>query len=78
MRLLPNGNVEITVQLLPDAYAALVAIGRRDRLNRAEVVNVAVTLLNMISEGASADGKPLGDAARGDHQAAVKSATPNE
>lgn len=59
MKILPNGNIEITVQLFPGAYAALVAVAERDGLKRAEVVNVAIALLAAVSEKVIADGEPF-------------------
>lgn len=62
MKILPNGNIEILVQLMPDAYAALMAVVERDKLARVDAVNLALMTLDHISKAASDAGKPLGDA----------------
>jgi hypothetical protein len=59
MRLLPNGNVEITVQLLPEAYAALRAIMERDKVNEATAINAAIQVFEHISKMGEAAGTPL-------------------
>lgn len=65
MRLLPNGNIEITVQLMPDAYAAMKAIAERDGIKDVNVVNLAIMSLNMLSEEMAKVGDPLGEAMAG-------------
>lgn len=62
MRLLLNGNIEITTQLTPDAYAALKAVAERDGISDVNVINLAVMTLNHVSEMAFDAGKPLGEA----------------
>lgn len=65
MRILPNGNIEITVQLMPDAYAAMKAIAERDGIKDANVVNLAIMSLNLLSEEMTKAGDPLGRAKAG-------------
>lgn len=62
----PNGNIQITTQLLPDAYAALKAAAERDRMSLTNVVNVALMSHNEISTKMDAAGKNLGGAADGE------------
>jgi hypothetical protein len=62
MKVLPNGNIEITVQFLPEAYVALRNAMQRDDLNIADAVNLAVSTLDLVSQQATAAGKPLRDA----------------
>lgn len=69
-RLLPNGNIELTVQLMPEAYAALTAAMERDGMTEADAVNVAVMTLGVVSKAATDIGKPLGAAYAGDQDAA--------
>ena len=59
MKILSNGNIEITVQLMPAAYAALTETATRDKGNFADVVNVALISHNAISAAASEAGHPL-------------------
>ena len=59
MKLLPNGNIELTVQLMPEAYAALCQTTERDNCARVDVINVAVMMYDAISAAATASGKPL-------------------
>ncbi len=63
MKLLPNGNIEITVVLMPEAYAALMTAKERDKTSIADAVNLAIMSHNMISEMATKAGKPLAEAA---------------
>lgn len=60
MKVLPNGNIEITVQLLPDAYAALRMAAERDDAALVDIVNVAVLAYDAISQAAKQAGKPIG------------------
>ena len=59
MKMLPNGNVEITVALLPEAYAALMAAKERDKESLVDTVNIALVSHNLVSEMAEKAGKPL-------------------
>jgi hypothetical protein len=61
-KILPNGNIEITVQLMPAAYAALAAAMERDGLTRVDVVNLAVLTLDHVTKAAADAGKPLREA----------------
>lgn len=61
MKILLNGNIELTVQLLPEAYAALTTTAERDKCSLVDVVNVALVSHNMISKAAKAAGHGLGD-----------------
>lgn len=60
-RLLQNGNIELTVELMPEAYAALVAAMQRDGMREADAVNVAVMTLDAVSKAATEAGTPLGE-----------------
>lgn len=62
MKLMPNGNIEITVQLLPDAYAALQECIKRDSARMVDLVNVGILAINEVSKPATAAGTPLGTA----------------
>jgi hypothetical protein len=62
-RVLPNGNIEITVQLMPDAYAALMATVERDKMSMANAINVAVMTLGHVSKTMTEAGNPLGEVA---------------
>jgi hypothetical protein len=57
---MPNGNVEITVQLLPEAYAALKAVVERDKVNEATAVNAAIQVFDHVSKMGEATDAPLG------------------
>jgi hypothetical protein len=57
---MPNGNVRLSVQLLPGAYAALTAAAKRDKLSYADVINAAVLTYNAVSTAADAEGHNLG------------------
>lgn len=61
MKLLPNGNIEITVQLLPDAYAAMKASAERDGIREIDMVNAAICAYDQISRMAAEAGTPLRD-----------------
>jgi hypothetical protein len=61
-RMLANGNIELTVALLPEAYAALTAAMERDGMTEVDAVNVAVMSLEVISKLATAAGTPLNEA----------------
>lgn len=60
MRLMPSGNVEITVQLLPETYAALRAVVERDKVNEATAINAGIQLFDHVSKMGEAGGRPLG------------------
>jgi hypothetical protein len=60
MKLMPNGNVEITVQLLPEAYAALKAVVERDKVNEATAINAGIQLFDHVSKMGEPSGRPLG------------------
>lgn len=59
MKLLPNGNIEITVNLLPDAYAALSNIRERDKLNIPDAVNLAIMTLDAVGQKMTDEGTPI-------------------
>lgn len=59
MKVLPNGNIEITVQLMPEAYAALMVTIEREKVSMANAVNVAVMTLDHVSKAATEAGTPL-------------------
>jgi hypothetical protein len=61
VKLLPNGNIEITVQLLPDTYAAMKASAERDGLREVDLVNAAICTYDHVSKMASEAGTPLGE-----------------
>lgn len=58
-RLLLNGNIEMTVQLLPTAYAALTAAAERDGGSYADVINVAILTYGAVSAAAAESDKKL-------------------
>jgi hypothetical protein len=59
VKLLPNGNIEMTVQLLPSAYAALRSTAERDKGSFADIVNVAVLSYAALSAAATQAGQSL-------------------
>lgn len=59
MKMLPNGNIEITVELMPEAYAALMSAKERDKGSVADTVNLALMSHNMMSEMVTKAGSPL-------------------
>jgi len=61
MRLLPNGNIEITVQLLPHIYASLKAVAERDGLREIDIINAAIGVFDHVSKMGEAAGTPLGE-----------------
>lgn len=61
MKILAAGNIEITVVLMPDAYAALMAIVERDKLTKVNAINLAVLMLENVSQAAAAAGTPVGE-----------------
>lgn len=63
MKILPNRNIELTVQLLPEAYAQLAAAADRDKCSIADVVNIAVLTYGVISMAADKTGRNIGQAA---------------
>lgn len=66
MKILPNGNIEITIQLMPTAYAALTEVKARDKLSPADAVNLALLTLDTVSQEVTKAGKPLSDAPESD------------
>lgn len=64
MRILSNGNIELTVQLMPQAYAALTATTARDDVTLVDAVNAAIILFDRLSGTADAQGINLGEMTR--------------
>lgn len=61
MKVLPNGNIEITVQLMPEVYAALMTTVERDGVTKVDAINLALMTLDHVSKLATAAGKSLGE-----------------
>lgn len=59
-RLLPNGNIEITIELLPEIYAELRECMKRDEFTASNLINAAIGVFNKVSKLAMAQGSPLG------------------
>lgn len=62
-KVLPSGNIEVTVELLPEAYAALMAVvgkskGKND-MNAATVINAALCTLGATVDLAETQGTDL-------------------
>lgn len=68
MKILPNGNIVIPVQLLPDAYAALMATVERDNLSKTDAINAAIIGWNALSAAADKAGHSLGAEPPADEQ----------
>lgn len=61
-RMLPGGNIEMTIALLPDAYAALRQLGEDEKLTPADAVSLALMSLNEVAKAARKNGTPLTEA----------------
>ncbi len=59
--MLPNGHIELAVQLVPSAYAALVESRDRDRINFDTIVSVALIVYDQVSPKAAKDGRSFRD-----------------
>lgn len=57
-----SGHIEMTVVLMPDAYAALQRTAEAEGLEIVDVVNVAIMALEPIAAAARAVGKPVSEA----------------
>lgn len=57
-----SGNVEMTVVLIPDAYAALQRTVEAEGLEIVDAVNVAIMALEPLAAAARAAGKPISEA----------------
>lgn len=57
---MPNGNVKVTVILLPEVWDALLRAAERDGITRTDAVNVAIGSYDWLSTMADANGQNLG------------------
>ncbi len=64
--MLSNGNIEMTVSLLPAAYAALTVAAERDKTSEVNIVNAALMAYNHVSEVADKAGRNIGEAIASD------------
>jgi hypothetical protein len=61
-RILSNGNIEMTVVLMPDAYAALRNLEEAENLRPVNAINLALMVLDGMAKKQRAAGVPLRDA----------------
>jgi len=61
-RMLPNGNIEMTAVLMPEAYAALRSLEDTEKLRPVDAVNLALMVLGGVAKKQREAGVPLRDA----------------
>jgi hypothetical protein len=61
VKILDNGNVQITVQLMPEAYAALMVAKERDKMSVVDLVNLALISYDSVSSLMEQAGLPMRD-----------------
>lgn len=58
-KVLLNGNIEVTVELMPEIYAALTELGKKGKVNYATMINAAIGAFAEVVKAAEAQGTDL-------------------